>query len=581
MARMIPPVCAADTTQGEKRVFGLFQNDPDTKDWVVFHSYGISRHATKRAAEIDMVVLVPELGILCIEIKGSTVSRRNGIWDYGYKTSSEGPFRQASSAMHALKKSIARQNPFCRDILFWSCVIFTSQTFQENSPEWHSWQSIDGQDLSRNPISRIVKVILNKAHNLSSSLQGASRWYDEKTSRPTAEQIDGLIRVMRGDFEAISNPRDMLRQTEQIIEKLTEEQFSILDSLEENERIRVTGLAGTGKTMLAIEAARRASMSGSSVLFVCFNKLLSEWIAAEVSVFEEDLKGGILVRNLHGLMRSIVGNETDVGSGNEYWRKELPEQALLNLWSSESPLKYDVLIVDEAQDILFDEYLDVLNEILVGGLAGGKWLIFGDFENQTIYKGNSELTPEGMVHNLNQRSPHHVKHKLYVNCRNAERIATTLTIVCGLHPGYIRTIQDIEGAEVVPKFWKDDAEQQEMLFTMLQRLRLEYKFKNQEIVVLSTRNDVQSCAAKLSERGDIDLRPLRSKSTTQDVSYASIHSFKGLEAMTVIVTDIMNLGDEQRSLLYVAMSRARVRLILLMHKNCHAEYKDLLLKNLK
>jgi ATP:corrinoid adenosyltransferase len=579
MARMIPPIYPSDTPQGERRVFDLLKNDPDTKDWVVLHSLGISRHKTKRSAEIDMVVLVPELGVLCIEIKGTQVSRHEGVWDYGYKTSIEGPFRQASTAMHALRDSLASQDTIFRDILFWSGVIFTSQSFNEPSPEWHAWQYIDRQDLTRHPISRLVTTMLEKAHSHSASRRGSVRWYDEKKSRPSEGYINRLAQIMRGDFEAVSSPRDLVRQAEQSIEAFTEEQYSVLDALEDNDRILVNGLAGTGKTVLAIEAAKRANLEGSAVLLVCFNKLLGEWVAAETAGIDARGHGSIRVGHIHGLMRDIVGRATPVGEGSEYWSKELPEQTLLSLWGNENAQKYDVLIVDEAQDVLSAEYLDVLSELLVGGLAGGKWLIFGDFENQAIYLGNSGRSAADLTQALAERSPHHARHRLYVNCRNAERIATALTLVCSLSPGYKKTIQDVEGAEVEPLFWKDEAAQQSMLSETLHELRS--VFGTQEIVVLSTRKDVDSCAARLAEEGAAALSPLRNASgATGTVRYATIHAFKGLEAPAVVVTDITSLVDEQRSLLYVAMSRARIRLVLLMRKSCRDAYKQLFLKNL-
>lgn len=579
MARMIPPMYVHDTPQGEKQVFALLQNDPDTKDWIVLHSYGISRHESKRSAEIDMVVLVPGLGVLCLEIKGTNVSRHEGVWDYGYKKSTEGPFRQASSAMHALRDSIASQDSSCRDLLFWSGVIFTYRDFHEQSPEWHPWQYIDRRDLVRSPISRLITTMLGRAHSHSASRLGSALWYDDKASRPTEGQIRRMVQIMRGDFETVSSPRDMVRQAEQTIEMLTEEQYSVLDSLEDNERIFVNGLAGTGKTLLAIEAARRASLAGSAVLLVCFNKLLGEWITSEVAGIDVRECGSIRTGHLHGLMREIVGKDTPVGEGNEYWAKELPEQTLLSLWSKENAHEYDVVIVDEAQDILSAEYLDVLSELLIGGLAGGKWMIFGDFENQAIYLSRPASTADDLTQVLTERCPYYAKHRLYVNCRNAERIATALTLACGLVPGYKKTIHDIEGAEVEPMFWKDEAEQQGMLAKKLHELRS--AFGAQGIVVLSTRKDDQSCAAALAEQGLAALSPLRNpRGAAVGIPYATIHAFKGLEAPAVVVTDITNLGEEQKSLLYVAMSRARIRLILLIRESCRDAYKQLFLRNL-
>ena len=259
--------------------------------------------------------------------------------------------------------------------------------------------------------------------------------------------------------------------------------------------------------------------------------------------------------------------------------KEKPEQALLRLWDDERAPKYDVLIVDEAQDILSPQYLDVLNELLTGGLAGGKWLIFGDFENQAIYLGNPGRSADDLIQALAERAPHHARHRLSVNCRNAERIARTLTLVCNLHPGYRKTIQDVEGAEVEPLFWKDDAEQQDMLTEALRRLR--GIFAANEIVVLSTRKGPDSCAGRLAKKGTAALVPLRNTRGGDSGSpYVTIHAFKGLEAPAIVVTDITSLGDEQRSLLYVAMSRARVRLVLLMQKSCRDAYRQLFLRNL-
>ena len=578
MARMIPPMYAADTSQGERRVFELLQNDPDTKDWVVLHSYGISNHRSKRNAEIDMIVLVPGHGVLCLEIKGSKVSRREGIWDYGYKTSVEGPFRQASTAMHALRDSIARRDSLCRDILFWSGVIFTSQSFNEQSPEWQSWQFLDGTDLTRWPISKLIIGMLERAHSHSASRSGAANWYDNEASRPSPNQVSRLVQLMRGDFEAVASLKDMVVQAEQTIKKLTEEQYVVLDALQDNERILVNGLAGTGKTVLALEAARRACHNGACVLLVCFNRLLREWMGSEVENIAATSSGSVRVTHIHGLMREIVGQAAPVRPDSRYWTKELPEQALFAIWDDPNAKKYDVLIVDEAQDILTAEYLDVLSELLVGELAGGNWMIFGDFKNQAIYIDNAGRSSDELTKDLVERVPYHAKHNLYVNCRNAERIASTLTLVCSLNPGYKKTIQDVEGAGVEPRFWKDESDQQVMLSEVLRELRS--AFETKDIVVLSTRKDEQSCASTLAQAG-IALAPLRKADRgIVEIPYTTIHAFKGLEAQAVVVTDVTSLDDEQRALLYVAMSRARIRLILLMKESCRAAYKKLLIRNL-
>ena len=50
------------------------------------------------------------------------------------------------------------------------------------------------------------------------------------------------------------------------------------------------------------------------------------------------------------------------------------------------PPPFDFLVVDEGQDILLANYVDVLDALLLGGLANGRWRIFYD-PNQNIFHG--------------------------------------------------------------------------------------------------------------------------------------------------------------------------------------------------
>jgi superfamily I DNA/RNA helicase len=55
--------------------------------------------------------------------------------------------------------------------------------------------------------------------------------------------------------------------------------------------------------------------------------------------------------------------------------------------------------------------------------------------------------------------------------------------------------------------------------------------------------------------------------------FTTIQAFKGMEAPAVILTDVVKItGEKAEALLYVGMSRARLRLIMLMHENCRAQY---------
>ena len=59
---------------------------------------------------------------------------------------------------------------------------------------------------------------------------------------------------------------------------LIKEQSNLLNYLEDQRSAVINGAAGTGKTMIAVEKARRHSVKGEQVLFLCFNVKLKEYL---------------------------------------------------------------------------------------------------------------------------------------------------------------------------------------------------------------------------------------------------------------------------------------------------------------
>jgi hypothetical protein len=574
MARMIPSSFPIKTPVGERDLFEKLRGDPDTTGWVVLHSLDLKKHQSKIEGELDMVVLVPGQGVLCIEVKGCDVSRLDGKWIYPYGTSIEGPFKQASRAMHSLRDYLVDKDRSLSKLMFFSAVVFTRVNFDEQSPEWHPWQFINKLSFVRRPVSYNINNIFIRAHQHVASCSSSVSWYSGVHSRPSESQVRKMIALLRDNFEYSVSSRSDLESLEQRITQFTDEQFESLDLLRENERVLFKGPAGTGKTFLALEAAKRAVFEGKRVLLVCYNSLLGEWLEAQTELFSDDpikLKCG----TFHSLLLEIA--KVPPKNTAEYWRKELPVIAADRLLDDKYPWPiFDMLVIDESQDLLEEEYLDVLDLLLKGGLAGGKWAFFGDFERQAIYMAEGSRGAQKAIESLCDRAPHHAKYSLRINCRNARQIADTLAITSGLAPGYRKVLHDIEGADVDPLFYSSAAEQESKLAYAI--LDLKKTFKAGEIVVLSMRNDESSCAGGASSIiAGIKLSPIRKVQDGYTIPFTSVHAFKGLEAPAVIITDIDILNDERaRALLYVAMSRARVRLFLLMHESCRKSYDRLL-----
>src|SRR5260370_424354 len=161
MAKMIPPVPHSGTSsEGEGEIFLSLRDDPVTRDWIALHSLDIARHRKQIAGEIDFVVIIPTKGVLCVEVKGCHSLRRlDGQWYYGFASHPDprGPFKQASHAMHSLRKQLVARYPALSRVLFWSAVIFPYVPFQEQSGEWHPWQVIDSDLLSTQSIGKLLE----------------------------------------------------------------------------------------------------------------------------------------------------------------------------------------------------------------------------------------------------------------------------------------------------------------------------------------------------------------------------------------------------------------------------------------
>lgn len=584
MARMIPPSIPTDAPKGERTLFSKLRDDPKTQDWIIFHSFDIRRHVVRQEGEADMLVVIPAHGVLCLEVKGCDVSRRDGLWIYPYGTSPVGPFRQAAEAAHSIRNYLSHKDATLAGLTYYSAAVFTEIDFEEKSLEWHPWQVVGYTDLLRVPISTLLVKILDHAHSLLRSLQSSSKWYSDRTSRPSVKQSEAIAKLLRRDFEYTGAAYRGVEFTESAICRFTEEQFDAVDHLSDNRRILFSGPAGTGKTFLAIEAARRAIRNRQRTILLCFNNLLGDWLQKETEpIAMEAQKLGITfyVGTLSSLMLGIARIQVPKAADTSFWKNELPAHAVNALLSDEieTPV-FDLLLVDEAQDLLSDQYLDVMGLLLSGGLSGGHWAIFGDFERQAIF---SDTDGDSGLELLRKRTDEGVfKFRLRINCRNSLRIAEAVTITAGMSPGYSRVLQDVESADVEPVFYRKSADQEDaLLFTVKKLLR---SFRPYEIVILSTRADADSCAANTSQAVDgVPFAPYRqSVNDSGVIRYASVHAFKGLESAAIVLTDVERIdGDQAKALLYIGMSRARVQLFILMNERARPTYGALLDAGLK
>ena len=330
--------------------------------------------------------------------------------------------------------------------------------------------------------------------------------------------------MLRPDFEAFQSPRQRRRRASAELKRYTEEQFGAIDAMAHNPRVVFEGPAGTGKTLLAIECARRALADGKRTLFVCYNRLLGGWIRHETDGLGEGLTAG----TLHSYMLNVAGLGRPPASDQHFWQDELPALALERLLEAEGSLPFDVLVVDEAQDLLDDRYLDVLDLSLAGGLSGGEWRLFGDFERQAIY-GSDAAGLDGFLSRRGAGAP---LYSLRMNCRNTPRVASLVRLLSHLDPDYSKVLRPDDGVEPDLRFYPNDGAGPEALVRVLSELRDE-GYRGRDVVVLSPRGSASS-ASRLTEQPWRDrLRPI-GEADGGHTQFGTIHAFKGLEAPAVV-----------------------------------------------
>jgi hypothetical protein len=572
MSRMIPTrISSSCKSPGERMLFGKFRDDPETRNWIVLHSVDIARHVKQIEGEADFVILIPELGVLCLEVKAGDVSRRDGIWTFRYGTETKetkrSPFKQASDAMHSLRIYVGNKNALLQNILFISAVAFTKIEFREASPEWHQWQHVDRTDVTRRPVSDWCTDILRQAHR-HVSRQSNPGWYDPARAKPSSKQIEAIAGLLRRDFEYFRLPGEEAREVDEAIRKYTENQFAALDEMEENPRTLFKGLAGTGKTLIALEAARRAMMDGKRVLFVCFNHLLGDWLRDQARLVSEETGGEIECGTLHSILLNTASLSVPPRADSTFWRETLPAAAIERvLDADEEVATWDQLIIDECQDFNEESYFDFLDLRLSGGLSAGNWVMFGDFDRQAIYGKTLDIPPL-----LRERAPGHTVFRLLDNCRNTFPIARSIELLCAPDPSYKEILHRGDAPKTEVCFYSDFADQQRQLAAELRQLLK--VFAPADVVVLSGMKAKKSVAASLARGTEFRLQPLMGATDNDSIRFGSIHAYKGLDAAAVAITDIRNIRSEhEQSLLYVGMSRARQRLIVLLDEACRADYR--------
>jgi len=534
---MVPSHPDADTPGSERAVFDALR-DGLSDDWLVLHSRRFvlpgGKGAPSEEGEIDFLVLDPVRGLLALEVKGGAVACEGGRWtstERGRVHPIDDPGKQAQRGIHALDRWLLRQRRFAtrlpggmRRIPFGFGVVLPHTIVRADlGPSLPRKLVLDGRDLEA-PGEALDRVF--EAHGLAGP------------PLPVGA-VDAFLEAVAPPLRLVRSLSVQLEQERAALVRLTSEQVRVLESLEKTRRVAIEGAAGTGKTVVAVEKARRLAEQGKRVLLLCFNRPLADHLARTATGYD--------VNTFHGLCHDVAERAKvpfaipdEPKKAQAFWETEAPV-LLLEALEALPDERWDALVVDEGQDFK-PHWWEALEHVLREPEKGTLY-VFHD-PNQDLYRGGP---PEGF---------RALRFDLVVNCRNTASIARWCAGQIGVEP---RVRPDApEGIPVDEIVCANDREMVDAVRRTLHRLLVEERIASENVVVLSTHTPQRSCLAKNRTLGSATLVPPEERKKRGQVLFTSLQRFKGLESDFVVLCDVVPGEFTSRPVnLYVGGSRAR------------------------
>jgi hypothetical protein len=558
MTTIIPELTDAQLaelpSQAEAKVYRALR-DGLPRDFIVFFQVGwILRREEEQAkdGETDFVVCHPDLGYLCIEVKGGGIGfdSSSGDWfsvdRHRQKHAINNPVNQALKAKYSIRTKLNEHQRWrdlsLSNVLRGHAVFFTDVG--------------DANALSRPDMPSTLVGCSKDLQNPKVWIDAVFAYWGNDASGFTPLGMRGvsvLRDVLARSFEVAPLISSQLVDQEARRLVLTKDQIRVLDFLRSHRRVAVSGGAGTGKTVLALEKARRLASQGFRTLLTCYNRQLADHLS--------DLCAGtpnLDVMSFHQLCHRQV-ERANSASGRDlvseakvtYPGKDLYEVQMPNAlgYSLEIlPDRYDAIVCDEGQD--FREEFWVPLELLLTDYDSSPFYVFYD-DNQNLYAraGTFPIRDEPF--------------SLTTNCRN------TIPI----HEAAYRNYKGVPVSP--PDIQGDDVQFDESPSRDQQAAKI-----NARIVDLIARQGVApgditvlvaDALHKLDYYSALRRLPLPKSATWLEEGHRgkttvlidTIQRFKGLESPIVILwgLDTIDLSHKQE-LLYVGMSRAKSLLVV-------------------
>lgn len=535
MAIMYPDIPYDCTPASREEImFDKLKNLPE--DYYVFHSFKIVSvdAGVITASETDFVVFHPNKGILCIEAKAGKVKLEGNKWKYasGDEMSHGGPYRQAENGKWRLRDYIKNSD---YGYLINRCKLLHAVWFPSVNRKYVSNINL--------PSEADMKITLT-SDSLDNVEEEISAIFDielpnKVETKLTAADTKLLIdKFLAPTFDLVPIADMKVENQRYVFKRMLKEQVALLNYLEEQDNAVINGLAGTGKTVMAVEKARRHAENDEPVLFLCYNHYLKEYL--------QDNYGhpNISFYTIDGLACKLC----DTVTPNYERLKDVLEEMYL-----EETFPYQHIIIDECQDFGKER----LNDISVIELL--KANVVDEGKNGTFYlfyDKNQMIQAESLPSYIGESD---CKLTLYRNCRNTENIATTSLRLLGENKKPKLFDGAIVGDSPEMFFAEDVSRTVSTLNAIIEKAWAE---DYTDIQILTCKTEQNSIIADECSTGVYLYK-------AKKIPFTTCRKYKGLEADVVIMVDLDNdtFENNAEQVMYVGSSRARYKLSLICNLN--------------
>lgn len=517
-----------------------------------------------RDGEADAVITHPEHGLLVLEVKAGEPSiDPAGHWHLGPIELPRSPFEQAKTTKHFLRAKLVDLPdwPAHVDPLAGHAVALPDVDL-ESLPRGHALFGL-GADAP-------TDLVLD-AHTLETT-DGIQRWLDHVFDywrgdgsgryRPLGEQgVELVDELLRPQVTLHRLVRGRIEDDRAALVEASKTQSRILNRWKSLRQVEVVGPAGSGKSMLAAERARRLAAEGYRTLLVCFNQRLATTMQRDLD--DAKAPAGLVVTTFHRLCE-LLGSAAETLPARPspipqaWWDRALPD-ALDAAISSDDEERFHAVIIDEGQDFALG-WLESL-QLLLRDTDHGVFWVFHD-RAQALFRPDvvGQLGLERLELFEDHRNPPGVA-RLAARFRDDE--------------ADIEVFRE-EGlpAEIVVA--EPGAETVEAVRKTLHRLIVDEQVPEFRIAVLSGTTPTKSAVWRQRKFGNATLwnealdDEGRSKGLPPEhvpeepgdvVLFETIRRFKGLEREVIVLCELPEDAGRLDELLYVGLTRATTHVV--------------------